>query len=82
MRVVHVAGTKGKGSTCAFVESILRHRGLRTGLFTSPHLVRVTERFRVDGREPLFLPASLFLPPSLFLPRVSLCSWEGQKAAV
>ena len=47
--VVHVAGTKGKGSTCAFVESILRSHGLRTGLFTSPHLVDVTERFCIDG---------------------------------
>eukprot|EP00947_MAST-08B_sp_MAST-8B-sp1_P004174 g4174.t1 len=50
MRVVHVAGSKGKGSTCALVESILRSHGLRTGLFTSPHLVDVSERFRVDGR--------------------------------
>jgi folylpolyglutamate synthase len=47
--VIHVAGTKGKGSTAAFVESILRHRGLRTGLFTSPHLVDVCERIRIDG---------------------------------
>ena len=48
--VVHVAGTKGKGSTCAFTESMLRHCGLRTGLFTSPHLVSVTERFRLQGQ--------------------------------
>ena len=58
MKVVHVAGTKGKGSTCAFVESILRRNGLKTGLFTSPHLVDVSERFRVNGipinREKLF----------------------------
>jgi dihydrofolate synthase/folylpolyglutamate synthase len=49
---VHVAGTKGKGSTCAFTERILRAAGFRTGLFTSPHLVRPTERIRVNG-EPI-----------------------------
>lgn len=48
--IIHVAGTKGKGSTCAMVESCLLSAGLRTGLFTSPHLVCPTERFRVDGR--------------------------------
>ena len=48
--VVHVAGTKGKGSTAAMVESVLRAAGLRTGLHTSPHLVSVCERLRVDAR--------------------------------
>lgn len=48
---VHVAGTNGKGSTCALIESIARHWGLRCGLYTSPHLVRVTERIRVAGEE-------------------------------
>ena len=47
--VLHVAGTKGKGSTCAFAESILRAHGLRTGLYTSPHLADVKERFRING---------------------------------
>ena len=47
---VHIAGTKGKGSTCAFVESILRAHGFRTGMFTSPHLVSPCERFRIDSR--------------------------------
>lgn len=47
---VHVAGTNGKGSTCAMVESCLRAAGVRTGLYTSPHLVRFHERIRVDGR--------------------------------
>ncbi|KAK9123860.1 hypothetical protein Sjap_013462 [Stephania japonica] len=51
MKIIHVAGTKGKGSTCTFVESILRNCGFRTGLFTSPHLVDVRERFRLDGVE-------------------------------
>jgi folylpolyglutamate synthase/dihydrofolate synthase len=48
--VVHIAGTKGKGSTASMCESILRQHGLKTGLFTSPHLVDVRERFRVGGR--------------------------------
>src|SRR3989442_4824613 len=48
-RFAHVAGTNGKGSTCAMIESGLRAAGLRTGLFTSPHLVEPTERIRVDG---------------------------------
>ena len=47
--MVHVAGTKGKGSTCAMVESILRHSGYTTGLFTSPHLIDVRERIRING---------------------------------
>jgi dihydrofolate synthase/folylpolyglutamate synthase len=47
----HIAGTNGKGSTAAFLESILRHSGLRTGLNTSPHLERINERIRVDGEE-------------------------------
>lgn len=50
-RSVHVAGTNGKGSTAAMIESILRTGGLRTGLFTSPHLVNFTERIRVNGKE-------------------------------
>jgi len=47
--VLHVAGTNGKGSTCAFLDAALREAGLRTGLYTSPHLERFAERFRVDG---------------------------------
>jgi len=50
LRVVHVAGTKGKGSTAAMLAAIFRQSGYRTGLFTSPHLCRVEERFQVDGR--------------------------------
>ena len=48
-RVVHVAGTNGKGSTCAMIEAGLRAAGIRTGLFTSPHLIEPTERVQVDG---------------------------------
>ncbi len=47
--VIHVAGTNGKGSVCALMESILREAGCRTGLFTSPHLVTYRERVRVNG---------------------------------
>jgi dihydrofolate synthase/folylpolyglutamate synthase len=50
-RAVHVAGTNGKGSTSAMIESILRTSGVRTGLFTSPHLLSFTERIRINGRE-------------------------------
>ncbi|MGB7731589.1 MAG: folylpolyglutamate synthase/dihydrofolate synthase family protein [Candidatus Acidiferrum sp.] len=48
---IHIAGTNGKGSTAAFVESILRCAGFRTGLNTSPHLERINERFRINGEE-------------------------------
>ncbi len=47
----HIAGTNGKGSTAAFLESILRHAGFRTGLYTSPHLERINERMRIAGAE-------------------------------
>ena len=48
-RVVHVAGTNGKGSTCAMIEAGLRAADVRTGLFTSPHLIEPTERIQIDG---------------------------------
>ncbi len=48
---IHIAGTNGKGSTAAFLESILRHAGFRTGLYTSPHLERINERIRVNGED-------------------------------
>ncbi|HSA96346.1 MAG TPA: folylpolyglutamate synthase/dihydrofolate synthase family protein, partial [Acidobacteriota bacterium] len=47
---IHVGGTNGKGSVSAMLDAILRAHGLRTGLYTSPHLARVEERIRVDGR--------------------------------
>ena len=50
LSIVHVAGTNGKGSTCAMIESGFRAAGLRTGLYTSPHLAEPTERIRIDGR--------------------------------
>ena len=48
-RIIHVAGTNGKGSVCAMIDSISRAAGYRSGLFTSPHLVTYRERIRVDG---------------------------------
>ncbi len=50
LRFIHVAGTNGKGSTCAMLESIYRATGLRTGLFTSPHLIAFGERIQVNRR--------------------------------
>lgn len=64
LKVMHVAGTKGKGSVCSFAASILTQHGLKTGLYTSPHLVtvrvsadslrftsqQVTERIQINGR--------------------------------
>lgn len=52
LSVIHVTGTKGKGSTCAFTEAILRQHGFSTGFFSSPHLVSVRERIRLNG-EPI-----------------------------
>ncbi len=49
VRFIHVAGTNGKGSVCAMIESIARATGLKTGLFTSPHLVQFNERIQVAG---------------------------------
>ncbi|KAL5012404.1 hypothetical protein ScPMuIL_010955 [Solemya velum] len=49
LSIIHVCGTKGKGSTCAFSECILRQQGYKTGFFSSPHLVEVRERFKING---------------------------------
>ena len=51
MPIITVGGTNGKGSVCACLESILRHAGFRTGLYTSPHLLRYNERVRIDAAE-------------------------------
>lgn len=50
-RVVTVTGTNGKGSTCAFVASLLRAQGLKVGVYSSPHLLHYNERVRIDGRD-------------------------------
>lgn len=51
LEFVHVAGTNGKGSVCGFLEAILRARGKSTGVFTSPHLLRINERIRINGED-------------------------------
>ena len=50
LNIIHVAGTNGKGSTCAFTATLLQRKGLRVGLFTSPHLFDFRERIRVNGK--------------------------------
>ena len=50
-KYVHIAGSNGKGSVAAMIESILMKSGLRVGFYSSPHLVRFTERFRINGQE-------------------------------
>lgn len=52
MKILHVAGTNGKGSVCAYLRAMLQEGGYRTGFFTSPHLVRINERFQI-GLEPV-----------------------------
>jgi folylpolyglutamate synthase len=52
IRVLHIAGTKGKGSTAAFADAILQQCGYTVGLFTSPHLCDVRERCRINGCAP------------------------------
>ncbi len=49
LKVIHVAGTNGKGSTCAFLNSIILEAGKTVGLFTSPHLVKINERIKING---------------------------------
>ena len=48
LNCIHVAGTNGKGSTCAFLQSIFKHAGYQAGLYTSPHLIDFTERIRIN----------------------------------
>lgn len=50
-KTIHVAGTDGKGSTCAMIASILEHSGVRTGLYTSPHIMEFNERIRISGEQ-------------------------------
>lgn len=50
LKIIHVAGTNGKGSTCAYIAQILQSNGYKTGLFTSPHLVDIRERIKINGQ--------------------------------
>lgn len=72
MRIIHVAGTNGKGSVCAYLRSILEAAGYRTALFTSPHLVCIRERFLVDGE---MVSREDFL--RAFLRVYDLLDWDG-----
>ena len=51
LKCIHVAGTNGKGSTCAMLDSILREAGYKVGLYTSPHIFEYTERIKINGQE-------------------------------
>lgn len=85
LKVVHVAGTNGKGSTAHLIASYFQEQGLRTGLFTSPHLVDFRERIRIDGQMikeqdvldffRLFKPKFDKLEPSFFEMTTSLAFW-------
>ena len=62
MRIIHVAGTNGKGSVCAYLNSMLSEGGYTCGMFTSPHLIRINERYMIGGRpvdDEIFLQAFL-----------------------
>jgi dihydrofolate synthase/folylpolyglutamate synthase len=72
---LHIAGSKGKGSTALFAESVLRAAGVRVGTFTSPHLERWTERFRVDGEE--VAPEQLARAVQTLRPHVDALRGEG-----
>jgi len=64
MKIIHIAGTNGKGSVCAYLCTILQEAGFSTGMFSSPHLVDIRERFRINGKmisKEQFLSAFLFV---------------------
>ncbi|MBW2981793.1 bifunctional folylpolyglutamate synthase/dihydrofolate synthase [Candidatus Woesearchaeota archaeon] len=50
LKVIHVAGTNGKGSVCAMINSVLQEAGYKVGMFTSPHLIKINERFRINNK--------------------------------
>jgi dihydrofolate synthase/folylpolyglutamate synthase len=90
LRYVHVAGTNGKGSVAAMLDSVLRAAGYRTGFFSSPHMQRYVERFRIDGR-PISereaaeriesLRADTRLPPLSFFEYTTLLGFEAFRDA-
>lgn len=71
MRIIHVAGTNGKGSVCAYIRSILEAAGYRTAVFTSPHLVDIRERFMSGGQ---MISREYFL--RIFLQIYNMLDWE------
>jgi dihydrofolate synthase/folylpolyglutamate synthase len=76
---VHIAGSKGKGSTALYLEAILEAAGMRTATFTSPHLQRWTERYRIDGREST--PAELTAMVARLQPHVQALQRENEESA-
>ncbi|MDE7045821.1 MAG: hypothetical protein K2O97_12585, partial [Acetatifactor sp.] len=76
MKIIHVAGTNGKGSVCAYMRSILEAAGYRVALFSSPHLVDIRERFVVEGR---MISKEDFL--RAFLRIYDLLDWERLEAS-
>lgn len=81
LRVIHVAGTNGKGSVCAMIASILTESGVRVGLYSSPHLIDFRERMRIDGtpisEERLALYAAEMMPE---IERIGSTFFEGTTA--
>ena len=85
---IHVAGTNGKGSVCAMLESMLRQAGYRTGLFTSPHLYHETERILIDGRPigPAYMQEGMeriaaILPSAGYFEKTFFCAMEAFAAS-
>ncbi|MEI7866142.1 MAG: hypothetical protein WCI38_12305, partial [Chthoniobacterales bacterium] len=74
LKFLHVAGTNGKGSTCAMLDAVLRETGARVALYTSPHLVDFRERIRIDGQ---MIPADA-AAEGLSLIRAAAEGWEHQ----
>ena len=67
-KIIHIAGTNGKGSVCAFMDAVCRESGYRVGMFTSPHLISMRERFVIDGEmvsEEAFLEAFWWLEEAI-----------------
>jgi dihydrofolate synthase / folylpolyglutamate synthase len=89
LAAVHVAGTNGKGSTAAMLEAIGRAAGLRTGLYSSPHLVRLNERIRIDGapidddglERALERALDPRLPQATFFEAMTLCGFFAMREA-
>ena len=75
VKAVHIAGTNGKGSVCAFLQAVLVGAGKRTGMFTSPHLVKVNERMRINGE--MISDAEFLEIFQTIRQTISVCEQEG-----